>query len=230
MTTLIIFEKIRRFVVTDSLKQSDEVINIYHRSWTTASSSGSCIGIWSLPTRTLPCLLFSWGLENTDDTNTNNNNNLVFESVILMGTLSTHWMIDNMNGWLNIKKTRCARVFYGSLTQSWRTVFNCTQEVFNIHIWRWYKIFFLLFLLLTDVTHYWVFDCPAQIDRSLFGGSANTLFSMLYFCRISWQTLQPITLYYCLLYSVKGSLSHRQRQTGFNAGLEANCITFRLPP
>ena len=49
--------------------------------------------IWSLPTRTLPCLLLSWGLDNADDTNTNNSNNLVVESVILMGTLSTHWMI-----------------------------------------------------------------------------------------------------------------------------------------
>ena len=31
------------------------------------------------------------------------------------------------------------------------------------------------------------------------------------------------------LYSAKGSLSHRQ-QTGSNAGLEANCITLRIPP
>ena len=50
------------------------------------------------------------------------------------------------------------------------------------------------------------------------GGSANHLFSMLCFCRISWQTLQPILLCYSL-YSAKGSLSHRQRPTGLNAGL-----------
>ena len=51
---------------------------------------------------------------------------------------------------------------------------------------------------LTDVTHYWVFGCPRAYWYYQFGGSANHLFSMLCFCRISWQTLQPITLcYFC---------------------------------
>ena len=40
----------------------------------------------------------------------------------------------------------------------------------------------------------------AHIDITYqFGGSANHLFSMLCFCRIIWQTLQPITLcYFCI--------------------------------
>ena len=74
--------------------------------------------IWSLPTRTLPCLLFSWGLQNADDTNTNNNNNLVVESVILMGSLSTHWMIIWMDGLTPRLTHFVARAFF---TVRWRT-------------------------------------------------------------------------------------------------------------
>ena len=43
-------------------------------------------------------------------------------------------------------------------------------------------------------------------------------------------SLQPITLCYYLLYSAKGSLSHGRQHMDSNAGLEANCITLRLPP
>ena len=66
----------------------------------------------------MPCLLFSWGLENADEANTNNSNNLVVdESVILMGTLSTHWMIIWMK-WFDDAFFR-TRAFF---TVRWRKV------------------------------------------------------------------------------------------------------------
>ena len=47
-------------------------------------------------------------------------------------------------------------------------------------------------------------------------------------CPWSWQYVAPYSVIF--FYSVKDSLSHRQQQMGLNAGLEANCITLRLPP
>ena len=73
-------------------------------------------------------------------------------------------------------------------------------------------------VLLTDVTHYWVFGCPSTYWYYI---SIWRLFSMLwFFCIIIWQTLQPITLCY-FLYLAKDSLSHRQWQTDLNAGLDS---------
>ena len=80
---------------------------------------------------------------------------------------------------------------------------------------RW-VVFFSFFS--TDFTHYWVFGCP----------NSEALPIGMLCLRISKQTLQPITLLF--LYLAKDSLSHRQQQMGLNTGLEANCITLRLPP
>ena len=75
-----------------------------------------------------------------------------------------------------------------------------------------------------------IFGCPKSYwyVTYQFGGSANHLFSMLCFCRISWQALQPLTLCY-LFCAGRKTLLHRQRQMGSNVGLEVNCITLRLP-
>ena len=59
----------------------------------------------------------------------------------------------------------------------------------------------------SDITHYWVFGCPSFVSEAL-----SITYSVCCVSRISWQTLQPITL----LYSAKDSLSHRQQQMGSN--------------
>ena len=71
---------------------------------------------------------------------------------------------------------------------------------FYVFIHLFIVFYHLFYFFLTNVTHYWVFGCPSTYWYYIsyqFGGSANHLFSMLCFCRISWQTLQPITLCYC---------------------------------
>ena len=74
-----------------------------------------------------------------------------------------------------------------------------------------YRLFFVrsTHFFVTDVTHYcfWLPQRLSILCTYQFEGSANHLFSMVCLCRISCQTLQPITLLF--LYLAKGSFSHR---------------------
>ena len=134
---------------------------------------------------------------------------------------------------LSLYNTTCPHLFWKIFVDVLTSTLLHAQNTTLLSKVRW-RFFQILWpsqktQTLTDITHYWIFGCPSTYWYHQFGGCANHLFSMLCFCRISWQTLQPKTLSY-LLYLAKGSLSHRKRQTGSNAGQEANCITLRLPP
>ena len=80
------------------------------------------------------------------------------------------------------------------------------------------------------LTHSWVFWLLQCILIHINSEALPINYLVCSVSRISWQTLQPITLCYFFLYLTEDSLSHEQWQTGSNAGLEANYITLRLPP
>ena len=66
---------------------------------------------------------------------------------------------------------------------------------------------------LTDVTHYWVFGCPSAYWYISIRRLCQSPIQNLE-CRISWQTLQPITLCcFCVLPKVFPSLRRDRGQT-----------------
>ena len=54
-------------------------------------------------------------------------------------------------------------------------------------------VLYIIIFFLTDGTHYWVFSCPILIHINL--EAPPITYSVCSDSRISWQTLQPITLW-----------------------------------
>jgi hypothetical protein len=70
------------------------------------------------------------------------------------------------------------------------------------------KIFCFVFCFLSDITHYWVFGCPSAYWYISIWRLCQSPIQNLE-CRISWQTLQPITLCcFCVPPKVFPSLRH----------------------
>ena len=81
-----------------------------------------------------------------------------------------------------------------------------------------------------DVTHYWVFGCPSAYWYyiSIRRLCRSPIQYAVFFVELADKLYNHNTLLF--LYSAKDFLSHRQHRTGSNMGLEANCVTLRLPP